>query len=120
MTIHKCVVCKYETIRKSSYDDHLLSMKHKKKAGIVDVATGLILKTNIADHTTDQRNGTNVLTFKCDICGQVFTKETNMYRHRRSICASLKDEVTKLKEEALKRELEFTKRENEMLKKLNG
>ena len=75
-----CQNCDYRTCRKSSYDDHLLSSKHHKKAN-----------GNIFD-TYGNANPQNNFDSKhsCKNCKKEFKNRSGLWKHKQ-ICNSIKD-----------------------------
>ena len=60
-----CNICKYYTCRKSQYDRHNSTMKHKQN-------------TNSENYTTNLQNK----IYKC-ICGKIYKYDSGYYRHKR-------------------------------------
>jgi hypothetical protein len=75
-----CKVCDYGTCRKSSYDDHILSSKHHKKAN------GNIIETY--GNANPQNN--LVSKHSCKNCKKEFKNRSGLWKHKQ-ICNSIKD-----------------------------
>jgi hypothetical protein len=70
-----CKTCDYGTGRKSSYDDHLLSLKHKKAS-----------ESNI--NSANSANSEN--QYVCQICQKIYYNRTGLWRHKKK-CDTEKD-----------------------------
>ena len=69
-----CEFCNYITERKSNFDNHLLSTKHKL--------------------STNGNNFKQILSnkFECDICNKVYKDRTGLWRHKnKGICTEIND-----------------------------
>ncbi len=80
-----CNFCDYGTSKKSSYDDHLLSMKHKK------ATNGNKVSIHKSDHSAQLCSITsNVLS--CVNCNRAFKSRSGLWKHNK-ICVSHKLET---------------------------
>jgi hypothetical protein len=65
-----CEICNYNTDRKSNYDSHLMSAKHKM------ATNGNEIKQKISNEYT------------CDICNKVYMDRTGLWKHKtKSVCS---------------------------------
>jgi ribosomal protein L37AE/L43A len=60
-----CEVCDYKTVRKSSYDDHLLSRKHNKS---------MIVNQNLQKICNE---------FICQKCNKKYKDNSGLWRHKK-------------------------------------
>jgi hypothetical protein len=64
---YSCIYCNYTTSRKSQYERHILTLKHKKRQ----------------NDTNDTKSGNlNSVDFMCS-CGKRYTHKPNLYRHQK-------------------------------------
>jgi hypothetical protein len=66
-----CKICDYGTCRKSSYDDHILSLKHNKATES---------NTNSAN-SANSANSQN--HYVCQICQKIYNNRTGLWRHNK-------------------------------------
>jgi hypothetical protein len=69
-----CIYCDYNTSKKSSYNTHLLSAKHKKKASgdaLVDKCDGDYAKNMLFDKK-----------YSCIICNKKYISRNGLWRHK--------------------------------------
>ena len=73
-----CLNCHYETSRKSSYDKHILTSKHKKL-------------TNVNNKLTEScEEGTKLSIYTCHICDKEYKSRVGLWKHSKN-CISEKD-----------------------------
>ena len=60
-----CAICKYSTCRKSQYDRHLATSKHKSKTSL------------------NNTSNTKHKEYKCS-CGKIYSYDSGYYRHKRT------------------------------------
>ena len=66
-----CKFCDYKTVKKSSYDDHLLSSKHIKSINIKIFRNGSIHITGIVNEELGQK----AIQFLCDEINEIYLKD---------------------------------------------
>jgi len=74
-----CEYCHYSTCKKSSFDKHLSTDKHKKRQNGSDLVVN------------DSEKSPKVAQYKCD-CGRVYKYDSGYYRHNKT--CSYKNDVT--------------------------
>ena len=67
---YECNCCDYITSKKSSYDKHLLSAKHK-------------LVTN-----GDRKVSNHIDDYPCTICGKVYKSRNGLWCHSKKCCTN--------------------------------
>ncbi len=72
-----CKCCDYGTSRKSSYDDHLLSAKHKKRAN------GNVLESN-GNQTPSKFCDSK---YSCKECEKGFKNRSGLWKHKQKCCS---------------------------------
>ena len=67
---HKCNFCEKSFFTKTILELHMKSVHEKKKCDFCDeeFASGKVLKNHVHNHH-------NNISFECDVCEKVFTKE---------------------------------------------
>jgi hypothetical protein len=72
-TIYNCELCAFEYIKKSNYNRHLTTLKHKKTNGAISLIAGKI----------EQEKGAKALNekFTC-LCGKSYNYNRGLQRHR--------------------------------------
>jgi ribosomal protein L37AE/L43A len=73
-TNYVCEICNYNTCRKSSYDKHLLTEKHKKKANGNNIATL---------ETFSCKKLQNNQLYSCDNCQKEFLNRSGLWKHKK-------------------------------------
>jgi hypothetical protein len=80
-----CVFCDYKTSRKSSFDKHLLTLKHQK------VANGNILETfgnqklqNDTEKLQKVAKSCTQTILSCEICYKSFTNRSGLWKHKKN------------------------------------
>jgi hypothetical protein len=81
-TKYSCEICDYHTSKKSSYNEHLLTTKHK--SGIT--ADFEIVKKQILDEIDANSN----TKFKCKICDKKYNDNSGLWRHKKK-CIDAQD-----------------------------
>jgi hypothetical protein len=66
--IYSCSICDYNTVRKSNFDNHILSAKHKEATD---------------GNTIKQKLSKNINNFECDICKKNYKDRTGLWRHKK-------------------------------------
>ena len=75
-----CKNCHYDTKRKSNYDNHLLTTKHK-------MAT---------DFNKKQQKTSN--NFECDKCNKIYKDRTGLWKHKKNCNTECEDEIVNRKD----------------------
>ena len=88
-----CNICDYNTSKKSSYDKHILTAKHKM----------LTTKSNTSINKCDD--------FICDNCCKIYKSRVGLWGHKKK-CISVKKEEEKLKEKEEEKLKENEDKEN--------
>ena len=106
-----CVFCDYGTSKKSSYDDHLLSAKHKKQANGNKEETKfcqILLKQHIKD-----------VSHTCETCHKEFKTRTGLWKHNQKCSVKLEQLKNDLVNEEKQQELiQYLLKENSEFKQL--
>lgn len=95
MTKFYCKICSYKTARKSSYDKHCESKRHKNNKRFYDGLVKDADKDNIenSDEFSISPNASSMHTLgsslKCNFCGLEYIHRKNLLRHHKS-CKKMK------------------------------
>ena len=71
-TCYSCENCDYTTVRKSNYEEHLLTLKHKKS-----------ISSNLKSSNHN---------FHCQICNKVYKDNSGLWRHKKKCIAVTNDD----------------------------
>lgn len=105
-----CIKCKYNTVRKSSYDKHLLTSKHKLATNCNTILQNTnieyccekcnyntIIKNRYDTHllTAKHKLANKVaITLKCENCDKLYNNRSGLWRHKKKCTQSInKDEL---------------------------
>lgn len=77
---YECLVCDYNTSRKSNYDKHVLTSKHQKSM----VSNGKVAKV---------AKSSNVTKYSCE-CGKEYNDNSGLWRHKKN-CVLIKQDDKK-------------------------
>ena len=72
-----CEHCDYITCRKSQYNRHLLTSKHKKKANTDHILTDLVPKSSTGEYICE--------------CGKLYKHKQSLFTHKKK-CIFIKNE----------------------------
>ena len=72
-TIYSCEKCKYTTVRKFNYEEHLLTSKHQKTIVSNDIPVIPVKSSN--------------QNFLCQICNKVYKDNSGLWRHKKKCIA---------------------------------
>ena len=75
-----CITCDYYTVRKSSYDKHLSTLKHYK----LTEANKKIAKSCAPDNQT---------IFSCDFCDKNFRSRVGLWKHKKKCCEAPQNNI---------------------------
>jgi hypothetical protein len=64
---YNCLICHYHTVKKSNYNQHILSVKH------TNAENGNALKEIVVS--------TNTTQYKCDKCGHQYFSKSGLWKH---------------------------------------
>jgi hypothetical protein len=84
---YKCINCDYMTSKKSSYNEHLHTIKHNRN-----------------NLSTFSNNETGTIIFKCDNCDKIYKDRTGLWRHKKK-CIILEEPIPPPKEEPTDKEI---------------
>ena len=112
-----CVYCQYNTVRKSSYDKHLLASKHKKVALGNKNAT---LETNSCKKLQEPKD------YACENCQKEFKNRSGLWKHKQKCNSNITTNHKKFTEldkdeliiTLLKQNAELIKGQQDMMIKL--
>jgi hypothetical protein len=105
-TTYCCEICNYITVRRSNYNSHLLTAKHKSATAINNIKQKTsptycceicdyitVRKSNYnshllsVKHKTATNGNTTSNTHTCEICNKIYKDRTGLWRHKQ-ICVS--------------------------------
>ena len=98
-TKYNCSICKYNTIRKSQYDRHMLTTKH-------------------VNLTSQYNNNIIPMSKKC-ICGKTFNFRQGLFKHKKTCSLITKNKITNPMETAHKQPLTIIDMMKEMIESNN-
>lgn len=77
-----CLYCDYSTCRKSSFDKHLITLKHQK------VANGNILELQKLQNDTEKlqkvAKSCKQTIFTCEFCDKEFAHRSGLWKHKKN------------------------------------
>ena len=66
-----CINCNYSTSRKSNYDEHLMTLKHKKS-----------MTSNVGTVTNPKKPAIPATSYCCQTCGKSYKDNSGLWRHK--------------------------------------
>lgn len=66
-----CINCDYSTSRKSNYDEHLMTLKHRKS-----------IKINVGTVTPQKKPAIPATAYCCQTCGKSYKDNSGLWRHK--------------------------------------
>jgi hypothetical protein len=90
---YNCGICDFECYKKSNYNSHLLTRKHKKRANGNQMET---METDL-DLKNAQKEQKMPDVFECEFCSRIYKQRSGLWKHNKkcNVYISLKDEEIK-------------------------
>ena len=101
-----CEICDYRTCKKSSYDNHILSSKHKKTMNLN------LLETNVNEIMPKLCSS----KYKCQNCDKKFKNRSGLWKHKQK--CNLHEDITPSSNDSKDELIEYLIKENKEIKDL--
>ena len=106
-----CEKCDYSTCRKSSYDKHILTIKHIK------VANGNCFATS---ETNSCKKLQNTQIYSCELCKKEFLNRSGLWKHNKKGNCTVNQNITIIEKTDDKNDklIEYLMKENKEIKEM--
>jgi hypothetical protein len=107
-----CEICHYGTSKKSSYDNHILSLKHQKS----------IKETDLESSVNENMPKLCSSKYSCEKCPKEFKNRSGLWKHKQK-CIEINNEINKLDNETVDKDqliLMLVKQNSELIKETSG